>query len=443
MKKGLVLSVVCGLLFACGGGGGSGGGETITPVPVPAPTPTPSPTPEARLTADLIKTATQCDAVQADTDAQFVVHSADGSILATHVPDAEGKIDIVWPEEAQHVSIVATVGESGGYRISSIIDVTEGDLGIRKEYDSRLDANCSCQDLLLELSDVNSAYPNHTVFIGGGLQQGSIHPMRWCTVPDQSFPMVDILLLPTSDDQNAFATLLQIEAAQSNYTLVADDFAADANAGFEAVIATNATDIARYRTYANTAAGRQFMISGEARQFVFPGQSSNNFVQAYREVAMGSNEQGSVNYEAIRRIKVDTNSATQTLTIAENEDALLAAIAGLSDAFAEGTSVDYDLSSLGSQRTVAYGTLFGTDYQWRLDAPIAGTLPALRLPAAVEADLASRSSTDMYIGVSGYLQNGGRAEFRRQLATESRSGSKVRPAYFDNYDAEQLRIVFE
>lgn len=129
MKGKLLLSTCSLLLVACGGSGDAGGDQGSNGN-------------NARLVGDFVRQATKCDARAANTSAKVILHRKDGSVMSTHQPNASGRLDIDWPADAAHITLVTT--SNGELRLDTQLVRSSGDLGINAAYDDSLNLQCEC-----------------------------------------------------------------------------------------------------------------------------------------------------------------------------------------------------------------------------------------------------------------------------------------------------------
>lgn len=199
-------------------------------------------------------------------------------------------------------------------------------------------------------------------------------------------------------------------------------------------------DIRYARTFGLHQRLRGHNLRTPSKLFVFPGLYNNNYLQATRSLEMGNIAEGQLSYQANRRLKVINPLQTQQVDIADNPSAMALAVAGLAQGLSNDSQVSYDLSHIGDNRSSLIVAMYGDAVDWSIQGPLAGTFPDLVLPQDVEAELSEKNISSMYITSFGYKQPGGVTALRQQLASESRADTKIRPEFFDDYDAETIII---
>ncbi|WP_372872600.1 hypothetical protein [Shewanella sp.] len=426
MKGKLVLGLCSMFLGACGGSGGSDGSSGSGPN-----------TPSARLVGDFFQQATACDLRVANTSVQIVVHKKDGSVAAVHWPDSNGHLDIPWPADAEHLTLIKNT--NGALDIDTALDFSGEDLGIRVSYDASLNESCECKTLVVDPSQLMSTYPEHSIYLQGNKVVES-SSRSFCKVPGQQYSSVDLWLTPSQSNDNAYGALLDINANMEQLELTPGMVSGSNNMGQEVSFYEPYGDVDYLRVYGLNADGRRHQMGTPSPLYVFPGIHSNNFLQGYRTKFLGSTAEGEMTYHAARRMKVTDPGQMQNLEIADNDQQLLVAVNALLQGFDSDSAVNYNIEGIGSGRAGLFVWVYGPGLDWSIDGPLKGTVPDLNLPPDVETLFETKTISSISFSSSGYRQSGGINELRKQLATESRSGSKLRPAFFDNYDYEEIRV---
>ncbi|MBT1446073.1 hypothetical protein KJI95_16375 [Shewanella sp. JM162201] len=426
--KGKFLLGSCSLLLAaCGGGSGdsadnSGSGGTNT----------------ARLVGDFMHQAIKCDVQVPNSDAKIILHKKDGSVLATHKPNGAGHLDIAWPADAAHVTLVTS--SNGQLDLDTELERGSGDLGNRVSYDAGLDLQCECKTLEVNGAELTAAYPDHKILLRGSRLE-ALNNMEFCKVPGGQYASVDLLLTPTIANDKAYGALLDVNQNNSSLVLTADLVSAAANEGVVVSFYDNYDGITRAYTFGLNKDGRRHLMRSPELVSVFPGIHSNNFLQVSHSKDIGDTPEGTVSYNAGRRIKVTEPAKIQSPEIANNEQAMFAAVNTLLQGMESGVAVNYDLSNIGTNRAGMMLFVRADELNWSLNAPAKGTFPDLQLPADLEAQFEAANIRQISFQSSGYRQSGGINALRQQLVSESRSGTKLRPAFFDNYDYEDITVV--
>lgn len=384
-----------------------------------------------------MRQATKCDARAANTSAKVILHRKDGSVMSTHQPNASGRLDIDWPADAAHITLVTT--SNGELRLDTQLVRSSGDLGINAAYDDSLNLQCECKTLDVNGAELAAAYPDHKILLRGA-RLDSVNSTEFCKVPGSEYASVDLWLTPTIANDKSYGALLDVNQNNASLVLTADLVSDAANEGVDVSFYDNYDGISRAYTYGLNKDGRRHFMRSPDILSVFPGIYSNNYLQLFHSRDLGSTAEGSLSYHAGRRIKVTEPTQVQTVDIADNEQAMLASVNALLQGIASGSAVNYDLGNIGTNRAGLMVFVNGNGMYWSINGPLKGTFPDLQLPAEIEAQLETADIQQISFQSSGYRQAGGINALREQLATESRSGTKLRPAFFDNYDYEDITV---
>ncbi|MCH4295965.1 hypothetical protein MJ923_16785 [Shewanella sp. 3B26] len=437
MKKELTLSLLMLALAACGGGGdgesqgSSGGNSGVTP---PAP----------RLSGDFVRQSTKCDVRSPDTSAKVVLHKIDGSVLAVYQPDAQGHIDISLPADAAHVSLIKTFFDSS-LNIETSLEYKGGDLGINVSYDDALDDSCECKSVRVNPTQLADAFPAHQIFFDSKhyldntpLTEESVY--SFCKAPDAQYPSVDLWVHPTVANDTAYGTLLDVNLLDDVLDLTEELVSGDEKLGVEVNLTASTGHFDGAKVYGMTGGGRRHNMSTPGALYLFPGVLTHNFVQGSHLEFLERSAEADVVYYSANRLRVADASQPQILALEDNSQQLLAVIQSFLQGFESESAVNYDLSNIGNSRSAFVVYFSGHNMSWTINAPVTGTFPDLTLPDEILAKIEASEPYGVLFESFGYGQSGGVDELRRQWALESRSGTSIRPTFFDNYTSEIIDV---
>lgn len=430
LKKWTPVLLSSALLTACGGSssndeGNTGGGN------VPQPT--------GRAVGELQVMANQCDYKEPQTSATIIVHSENGSVVSEHQVDSEGKFDIPWTSDAKHLTTV--VETDGRYSINTTMDFTTGDIGIKTSYSQTLDSRCNCEEVTIDFSDIGVAYPNHQLWSGFNILDTDTPYIRLaCRVNQEAFTPMDIFVLPIDDNNvEAFGALIEIDSMDTSLVVSADIFNEPKNQAVKVNYSAGTYDINNVYSYANSIQGRRHRqfesVSGSI--YSLPELNSDSFIQAFRDINLGNNESGNVNYSADRRYRIEDPNSHYELFTPTNEYQLLDDLNTMLASV--GSSMSYDFSNLDSGYQAFTLSIESANMDWQVNGGLTGVIPDLALPSAIEDNL-NQQIEELSLITFGYNQSSSVDELRRMWAEESRSNSYLRPAYFDNYVAERVSV---
>lgn len=417
------------VLAGCGGGGSDDGGSDSGGTPS---------VPDV-LIGEFVESATQCNYSQPATDVTIVVQRKDGTVLKELSPDSQGMVEIPWDSNSAHLTTLTM--QDGQYDIKTSLNQSAGDLGIKRNFTADLNAQCECQDFEFDISELAATFLDYELVIGRATHSliGQSINKQFCRTPDDTFASVDLMLRPLNTSASAYGALLDINNSESGIELAANMFTEPENLGVMLDIQTDADDTSHFRSYANTFSGQQHSVFDSERMYVFPGLHEYNLVQAYRFFDLESTAEGSIDYNAVRRIRATAPETVQNITIAQNETLMLEAANQLFSGIINGNAASYDFSHIGSGRSAFAMDVNATNFDWYLTGPLKGEMPDLALPASIENAL-DESVTRMYLATFGYHQGGSLELLRSEWAKEARTPGALRTAYFDDYDSESITI---
>ena len=415
-------------LAACGGGNSespSDNGGQITP---------------QKLTIDLISQANLCDVQQPLSGADIIVHRQDGSILSQSKSPSNGKVDIVWPAQAKHLTIAAEV--DGKLNVDTDTEVVAGDLGIRTYRTTSLDLSCECETFNFDTNELMATYSGYKVIIDRVTNESA----QFCKQSGQ-YETLNIVLEPQQSGLNAYAAKMDLNTLDASQTIVIPSsiFEGEENEGVQLSLDTSSSELVNlvYSTFSETEFGRVNWIRWSSELQVFPSLYDNNFLSASVAENLGGNEYGDVFYMAGARKRITDVNTTQILNLPQDQNAFLAATSAILDSMINDGPSSYNFSNIGSGNTMLYVSLFDSAVgSWDIDAPLSGTMPDLILPAAIEQKFEQMTQPSLNIQVYGYnTHNPSQYDaFRKKRAETTRSTDKTRSNFFDNYTYQYLNV---
>ncbi|MCG9738125.1 hypothetical protein L1D32_08150 [Shewanella insulae] len=401
-----------------------------------------STTPAAHIVGEFKTTATQCGYSVANTDVTLVVHKADGSVLSQHQVDDQGKFDILWPNEAKHLTTVWQ--DNGNYNIDTSLNLNVSDMGIQGFYSDALNENCTCQDVSIDYSDIGAAYPNHQLQINNAIKDTSTPDnYHLCRAPQETFKPFDLLLLPTNDaDEQAYGALIETPNEQSVITISADMFSEEENQAKKVNYSNANLDATAIYAFGSNDNGRTHFqyqqldyYNLQPDLYVLPKLNPKNFIQAYRDVQLRNDPESLVWYYGGRRHLVNDPDENQEIVLPENEFELLQTMTDI--AANSNSALNYDFTNLNTEYQALQLRIVSTNLDWTIFADLSGVIPDLKLPTAMEENLSTQVES-VNLTLFGYFHAKGMNNIREAWAKESRSDSKIRPDYFDNYVVESI-----
>lgn len=399
----------------------------------------PSPT---RLTAEFVKTAVSCGFEQANTDAVIIEHALDGSIVQTHHVDNEGKIDIAWPDNQRHLTVVEAPNQQ---ELHSHLYLAAGDLGKFRLYQYSLDEFCHCRAMSFDLSQIKQDYPNHAITIAGSESRADVVEHTVCGASDTDLPMLDITLF-NKFGAPSFAALLNPRdygVSPQIVVLPSTIFEGETALGVELEFSLDSESIAHVCSYANTQYGALHRRCFEqSRVVIFPQLHQNNRIQMAITNIDEHEVWGQLLQYKTQRIGVDTHRSIEFDDFSYDNTLFAETIMTFWQQLNNGVN-EYDFEHIAHGRNVFRFTRGADDYFWHIYAPISGTYVELILPEVITQQMDSSSFIYLSSAILGYQQEGGIDEYRRQLALESRLPDAKRSEYFASYRLEQLSIINE
>lgn len=413
------------MLSACGGSDG-GGDISISP--------------SKRLTVDLLSEASQCSFTQPLAGADIIVHRQDGSILSQSKSPSSGKVDILWPADAKHISIAVDI--DGEMLVNTDTEITGGDLGVRTFWQNSLDAQCECETFNFDLSDVNAVYSGYTA-----LFERSENTSRLLCKNDGKFAPVHVTLMPQQSGVIAYSAILDVNGHDSSqpFTVSSSQFDNAKNEGALLSVIVNPYDPGnvRYTTFSETESGRVNWLAWQNEPQVFPALLENNFVSVSIFESLGGNEFGDVSYQSGIRKKVTNAMSQQDLHIPLNQYEMLAETQTILEGMLNGGTSSYNFTNIGLGNTLLAVDLYeyGTA-RWSVEAPLNGVMPELSLPANIESRFEQLTQPRITVSIYGY-QNHSPSQyqaFRQQRAEKTRENSPIRSSFFDKYTYQLIDI---
>jgi hypothetical protein len=418
------------LLFLTACGGGSSGssndnGGQITP---------------QKLTIDLISQASLCDIQKPLSGADVILHRQDGSILSQSKSPSNGKVDIVWPATAKHLTIATEV--DGKLDVNTDTDVVAGDMGVRIYRTTSLNMLCDCEMFYFDTTELKATYSGYKVIIDRAPNESA----QFCKQSGK-YETMNIVLEPQQSGLNAYAATMDLNTLDASQTIVIPSslFENTVNEGVSLSYDTSSSEPASttYSTFSETEFGRVNWIRWSSELQVFPGLYDNNFIAASAYESLSGNEYGDVYYSTGTRKRVADVNAVQVLNLPQDQNGFLAATSVILDSMVNDGPSYYDFSNIGSGNTMLYVSL--TDAVvggWSIDAPLSGTMPELILPASIEQKFEQMMQPNLSIQIYGYNTHNPSQyhAFRKQRAETTRSTEKTRSNFFDNYTYQYLNV---
>ncbi|WP_025820909.1 hypothetical protein [Shewanella marina] len=394
----------------------------------------------SRLTAEFVKTAVSCGYEQANTDAVIIEHAADGSMAQIHHVDGQGKIDIVWPDNQRHLTVIEDPNQ---LELQSHLYLAAGDFGKFRLYQYSLDEFCHCRSMRFDLSQIKQDYPNHVITIAGSESGADVVEHTVCGTRDTDLPMLDITLFSESGDPS-FAALLNpyhYGALTQTTVLPSTIFEGETQQGVELDIPLKSEFLQYVRSYANTIYGPlQLSHFEQPRVVIFPLLHVDNRVRMAIAKIHDDDVWGRLLQYQVQELSVDVNSSIELDDFSYDNTIFTEAILAFWQQLDNGVN-EYDFKSIANGRNVLQVTRGANDYFWHIYAPVTGTFVELTLHESINNQIRLYPFVSLSSAIFGHQQEGGIDEYRRQLALESRLVHAKRSEYFAPYRLEQLSII--
>lgn len=430
LLKGTPLLLSGILLTACGGSSDETDNNQNSNLPV------------KQIVGEFKSSATQCDYSVANTDVTLIVHKADGSVLSQYQMDTQGKFDIPWPKDAKHLTTIWQ--DNGYYNIDTSLNLNVSDMGIQNFYSDALNANCICQDISLDYSDIAAAYPNHQLQIASTIIDTSAPgAQRVCRAPQEAFKPLDLLLLPTNEaDEEAYGALLDIPNAQNTIAVSADIFTEEKNQAKKVNYYRGYLDVDVIYAYGSNESGRVHFqyrpmdyYNPQPNVFVLPQLNPKNFIQFYRHEQLRNDQESLVFYSAGGRYPINDPDENHEILLPENQFELLQAMTDI--ATNSSAQTNYDFTNFNTGYQAMQLSVVSSNLDWTIFGELSGVIPDLKFPSAIEDSLSTQVEK-VDLTLFGYYHAAGMNGIREAWAKDSRSGSEIRSAYFDNYVVESI-----
>lgn len=345
------------MLSACGGGSDSGSSE---------PNPTPSPT--AKVTWDFQYKSQKCNITQPAANLVAVIHRQDGSILSQTTTSSAGKLDINWPSDAKHLSVISQA--NGELMVRTELQVQSGDLGRQTIWLNSLDDQCSCENFTLDLQEVQATYSGYTVYVNDRYPTGTMHTFESCK-QDGAYPPVIVTLSPSPGNMGAkaYAAKLDINNQSPSNTIMLQTLAFEGtNNEGQLVNVTPSYDPGnlRYQTFAETDYGRIARLYTSFDPQAFPGLFEHNFIQLSNSDTFEVPPYGSAYLLTQSRKKIIDVNQPLTVPFYDNRAAFLVQVDQMLNAiFGEGSS-SYDFTSASNGQAALWVALRGSSAEENL-----------------------------------------------------------------------------
>lgn len=374
-------------LAGCGGGtdsgvsgqSGNGSGQGGTQVIV-----------SPKLTLTAVQFASSCRAQELPLAGLTVqLHRGDCKILKTLTTDSRGQLDVEWPAEAKHVSLIQRRMD-GSIFVESSVDLQHTDLGRLKFYDNGLAVTCQCKDVAIDWKDLKTAMPEYSLTLSSALNSSSDvytdnGKLKVCQNSEQKYGNLQAILSPVNTGPSYVAEFeLGAIAAQGTLKL---NMSAFKNVGRVITAVSNQPAKVSFRSYVQTADGvtaRQDAIATDrnmVRVFDLPG--GKPVVRA-----SSSNYSDGVDYWAMTESPVASDASVVTLNMPNNAVLLAREVKQLVASLKDGSAVHYDFSSLKAYNSIML-SLYNTQIDWTYLAPLQGKITDLEMPADVQKLLAN------------------------------------------------------
>ncbi len=381
-----LLALVLSLL-GCGGGAGSsatgqnanGTGQGGTQVIV-----------SPRLTLAAVQYSSSCRAQELPLSGLTVqIHRGDGKIVKTLATDSRGQLDVEWPAEAKHVSMIQRRMD-GSIFVESSVDLQHTDLGRRQFYDNGLAVTCQCKDVGIDWKDLKTAMPEYSLTLGSALNNSNNvytdnGKLKVCKNSAQSYGKLQAILSPVNSGPSYLAEFDIAEiVAQGELKL---NMSAFKNAGKVIAAVSNQSTNVSFRSYVQTADGttaKQDAVATDKNLVrVFDLAGGKPVVRA-----SSSNYSDGVDYWAMIESPVPSDASVVALNMPNNAVLLTRELKQLAVSLKDGSAVHYDFSSLKAYNSIML-SLLDAQFDWVYLAPLQGKITDLEMPADVQKMLAN------------------------------------------------------
>ncbi|MBY5993630.1 hypothetical protein [Ferrimonas balearica] len=441
-QKLCLLALLSATLTACGGSSSGDGDDNGGGTPPPPP-------PQTTLALQTLNTS-QCGVESAAAGVEVLVHRTDGSVISSARTGSDGRLDLVWPDGAAHLTVAGErVAEDGsrGPDIRTQVAWNSGDPGTFRFTNLASTAGCQCTEVTLDGNDVLAQFSGLTLHVTtrtanriSTRQLSGSDSFTLCGTEAEWAP-VDLVL--RSDFGEAYAAELTADFLAEPYQRLDPAlFMGAENRGELVSLAVNDNYSYSY-SFAETERGRRHYAYATPFEpvYYFPGLHEHNLVQAYEFLDLGAVAEGSVSYLRANRDRVRDGAVSLTLPTSQNAffDEALRVLVGMT----EGSDVSgYDFRGIGEGRNLLTVTLADRNGQarWTVDAPLSGTLPALELPDAYLQQFEGMAAPELTINSYGYHQALDTDSYRRRVRELAEQGG-VRSDFYDRYVYEMLIVT--
>ncbi|KID58487.1 hypothetical protein JF50_07470 [Pseudoalteromonas luteoviolacea] len=434
-----LLPVVTALTLA---GCGSSSKDAPSPVVTEKPTPV---IPPALKSIELKTVFEGCAGEKPKSNVNIVFHDALGAVVGQGTSNSEGVFKGDIPADAKHISIVDTDIKEGlqiNGEVVTHMDIEDGlNLGtvsfnVPKSYQGcDVPAVSPCIKLRVDYTEIQSAYPHHTVVSQRGNILGTHNPDHLDTVPGltdiQSCGEHDVFQFALVSPDGTVAKAASVKPSQYltplTVKLVAEDFiyegvAVDtANSEFK-----GESSITSYQKEEVDLEGAYpyktiFSASTTAMQFIFPDLADYHQYRAYLDEDIEIGEYKISRRHSSRSTITESGQfdfeAPITLTKSIEADFLLG---NVNNSF----SFDYDFSNLDDRLRVVNWyfsptNAAGESIQWRILSDTSGTIPEFQFGTLLDinsADFAAMENFEIMLWSHPHGPEGFKAyrEFIRQ-----------------------------
>ncbi|ABV88708.1 hypothetical protein [Shewanella pealeana] len=429
VKKWTLTAISALAITACGGGGddsgsSDNGGSSSGNVP--------------KITLNTV-VSNWCGIEKPKSGVDVFVHNNAGDIIAEYVTDGDGALTADWPSNAKHLTL--TANNQSYYKdlptltVISNVAVEAGDQGITHFWDDNDQAGCDCKYVEFPVQSLITDAPDSMLYLGGTSHEltpfTSSLSVEWC---DGAGP-IDVQLV-AADGQSSLAGSIDL-ADKTEYTLSMSDFTHEG----VAVDYVNPYD-ARI-LYARSFEGWT-NFSQDDLVFVYPTLTDSSYVWPAR---MGQEYVGNVaadSYSSARH-RVNSEGKTSPIMLWDPANGYSDAVYALFSEISTGKApYDYDfrgVSNVALTHMTLSGDLDNGDAEWTIWGGASGSMPDLKLPAALDARFDSLYYARLQIGVRGYGSEKPLSEWRKLLVERNRMDERGTSAL--DYETNYMRLSFD